>query len=698
MSIQFNSIVQHSLIKNQRKVLIPSPSLIESTTSSRQTAITLASDILQLGYVLSHDVIKKLCLCNAKDLAIFHTTLVDTLSTIIGNGVDYIPMYPNFPQQVMEMSAMESWLNAMIHYASQGTWIPVTFINERSDYHEDMNCIMLNFADVADVRTVADNIFNSSDSTTSDSVLFIKWILDNHNSIEYTVPKDIPYNETKCIIASHLLQCDQAYSHYIDTATDILRIVTCLSEGDVSLSELTHFKSLPRKLRRSLTLELERVINIEDINRHSGQWIKVFHCLHVGDYSQTVFDIASKFRNNEKIKTFNSSIERFIRDDQIISIVKLLKTRPGEYARRLDQLIRLTNGRHAFREIVLIGFVSIINHIPNRILCQLIGHFTSRSIDRTKMIVFPKGMVQKIQTIDCEHPAIEQHHIDFIVNNIKVELLERFSQLPPLGNVFISEDMKQCPIPSQMRSASTGKLQTARGTHIPCNTGNTLRLFLYWKGHVDVDLSATVHTSNLDICTSAWYGEQTDPDYGIYHSGDITDAPFGAAEFIDIDINKSLAKGARYVLLHIQLFSNGLLFSDLESVYTGWQIIDEPMSNQLFEPSQVQQKLDIQSQCRTVLPVVFDLKTRKIINIDLTLKDTGGFSGNNILSTTSVSENVLKSTIQSDNRMTIYDLLSLHAKARGRLCDSDEEADFTVGFNDDNLTPYDITTILGDYI
>ncbi|MCM2364742.1 MULTISPECIES: hypothetical protein [unclassified Pseudomonas] len=39
--------------------------------------------------------------------------------------------------------------------------------------------------------------------------------------------------------------------------------------------------------------------------------------------------------------------------------------------------------------------------------------------------------------------------------------------------------------------------------------------------------------------------------YGGYHSGDIVDAPKGASEFIDLDLDVLVKKGIRYVVTSI---------------------------------------------------------------------------------------------------------------------------------------------------
>src|SRR5207244_2582694 len=102
-----------------------------------------------------------------------------------------------------------------------------------------------------------------------------------------------------------------------------------------------------------------------------------------------------------------------------------------------------------------------------------------------------------------------------LINGIKKSLKERFAKLPSLGKVYLDPQLRECPVPSQQRSASKGLFSVARGTRLPFDsrenalgrlsncefgfssskTANTLRFFIYWIGQ-DIDLSASLHDAN----------------------------------------------------------------------------------------------------------------------------------------------------------------------------------------------------------
>ena len=91
---------------------------------------------------------------------------------------------------------------------------------------------------------------------------------------------------------------------------------------------------------------------------------------------------------------------------------------------------------------------------------------------------------------------------------------------------------------------------------------NVIRFFLWWKegkidgkatGRVDLDLSATIFRSNWKYMNHISYTNLKEAKLGCCHSGDITSAPKGASEFIDIDLEKVRAAGGRYAVSYTHL-------------------------------------------------------------------------------------------------------------------------------------------------
>jgi hypothetical protein len=257
--------------------------------------------------------------------------------------------YPNFPNQVLEMDKIELYSNAIIHYLTNGNWTQ-TYEKKVRQFKVEPNQTF----DVIDVITsfnefieLFHSILYSKDSITVKQQKFIEYILDKYD-FSYDIDK-ITHKEILAIVNG--INIKYNLNVKIDNATDILRLATYLSNGDITLSTNTKFKSFKRNIRRKLIVLLEEVINEEDIQRHRNKWIKLFHSLHVGEYrfAITTNIIASKIRENKKLETFNSKVEKYIKEKNT-KVFNLLKKRPTEFARRLNELFIVFNLYNLFNK------------------------------------------------------------------------------------------------------------------------------------------------------------------------------------------------------------------------------------------------------------------------------------------------------------------------------------------------------------
>ena len=523
----------------------------------------------------------------------------------------------------------------------------------------------------------------------------IVWFIDN---TKVPAVLEVPFKENLCFYAGEMLKRGGDISYCVDSVTDILRIATALNDGDISLSANTKFKSLPRKTRRLLTKAVEDVIlngsgnHNEDINRYRGKWTALFHNLHVGEYSDVVYQVAKKVRNNEKIVTFNSQVQGALDANDFPKLIELLTTRPGEFARRLDLLLRKFEEKDS---ITCRMFKSIVGSVNTRTLLQLYGHFKTRFKDTEKRVALPKGNIQKALLLEGQK-GLNNATVLKVQATIKTELARRWSDESDLGNVYVDPALRDCPVPTQMRSASEGLFQVARATRLPiAGDKNTLRFFVYWVGR-DVDLSATLHDENFKNVGHVSYTHLRSDKYESYHSGDIIDAPKGATEFIDITIDGALEAGARYVAMNVLSFSQ-IPFNEIKTCFVGWMTRAKPNSNEIFEAKTVEQKIDLVGETRNVVPVIFDLQERKAIWADMSTVMRSNYYGNNVESNRASIEQTTEALLSVENKVTLFELFSFHGQARGKLVETREEAD-TVFAWDGDVTPFDVSVINSDYI
>src|SRR5215475_3403561 len=99
-------------LRRRSKVLLPEG----SGATPLNVLASLQKNLEGLGFLLSQEVIERLKTLNPIQVDAFYQRLVKDLQAMVGAHRKFRPLYPNFPQQVMEMAEAELYLNAVMHY------------------------------------------------------------------------------------------------------------------------------------------------------------------------------------------------------------------------------------------------------------------------------------------------------------------------------------------------------------------------------------------------------------------------------------------------------------------------------------------------------------------------------------------------------------------------------------------------------
>ena len=675
---------------------------------------SILKNIERLGYTFSPTLIERLKTLSLDTLIAFENELGSDLKAMLGANVTYEPMYPNFPTQVMEMDEAELYLNAILHYF--GDWVGLRIMPK---YEKDARSPLLDKTDLTiielgseyDFKQICRNLLgaNSSLSETDkqDIESFVRLYSDQ---LETIVPNEIPHKENLAHIASLLFlfgpDIAQAetflYAHF-KTATDVLRLATALSDGDISLAKNTRFRNFKRVERRLLLGMLEQCDTItEDMLRYKTRWIRLGERLHPFEYKTRYPKCAAAFdviRNNKPFSTFNSRIEQALREGEIVQAAELLQKRPGELARRLDHLLRSSPDA----EPVISNFDAVVNQVSTPVLLQLLTHFKHRNDQSEWRIFFPKGHVGKAQAIENKLPPLDKKICDAVVALCTKALIARFKELPALGKVYLDEALSHFVVPFSQRSASKALRTLVRGSRLSFPKGKTIRFFLWWKegevngkhtGRVDIDLSAVMYDAQWRYVEHLSYTNLKSEKYQAAHSGDITSAPNGACEFIDLDIESVANYGGRYVVMSLLSYTQQP-FCDLPECYAGWMMRQHPKSGEIFEPKTVQDKIDLAADTRICIPVILDMVAQQVIWADLALTSTPYWQNN--VESNQKGMVLMGQALTSLVKPNLYELFDLHTTARGVITKEIEEAD-TVFSVKSGITPFDIDLIMSKFL
>lgn len=672
---------------------------------SNSVSNTFFANLHSLGYIPNADLYATVCKMNDEDIISLYKEVIPQIKNSIGVR-KYKPMYPNFPKQVIEASKEELFINALVHYWSDGQIIPDYEVEERFPLYEKTKVHTLGVWDENDLCLFFQRKMASAVAlSTTDKTSIADFLKEYGNAF---IPDEMPNKENKCFVLGNIFKADfpikdksAILKTHILTATDLLRVIVALSGGEVSLEgkiRIVNFARSERKIFLSILDGLKNKKNVlEDMKRYSNAWIIVGEKLHPGEYKKQfpnayhAFDVL----RNEKILTFNGEVAKTISKKDYVSAAKLLQSRPGEFARKLDFLLRESSISEGRKIIEL--FTTVADKVSVNILLQVRAHFGCRE-EKSLRVFFPKGNVAKCYFVENNVgeilPTISSDIVAVCTKAIQMQLTKKDA----LGKVYVSPELKTYTVPLVQRNASKSLHTISRGSRIklPENC-KTLRAFLWWKNcpdsRTDIDLSAQLVDENFKSCGALWYGNLT--GQGAYHSGDIVSAPKGACEFIDVNIETVKKNKAKYILFSANSFTQQP-FVALPECFIGFMSRENLNSGEIFEPKTVQHKIDITSNSKICVPFAFDIESMELIWLDMSNTVSRKARCNNI----NESRDILLTSFQGfveANYPNLYDLFCDNALARGTLVEDKEQADVVFDV-DEGVTPYDADVIMTEYV
>ena len=698
------------LLRRKHLVVIePNNAEYEQSKTENALVVSMMKNVQSLGFTFSKELFETLMHCGKDELKNFYTELIPELKALVGADVTYRPMYPNFPEQVAEASDVELFINAIVHYFTLGQLMPEYEKNERLPLIDVNKMTVLSIGNSEDLMKILTNLASSKTSISQQDKEDIITIIKATPDYAKYLPDTIPLKENvaligKLIIEEAPIKSAAPIKKYFKTATDVLRLVTAMSDGDISLAAKTKYRSLKRCERRIILDLLANCGNItEDLYRYQYEWIRVAEILHPFEYKYKKYNGVNKafntLRNEKKPLMFGGQVQAAILKKDMRTAATLLKERPGEFARQLDKVLRDSDNAN----YILNCFKDIATSISTPVLLQVRQHFIGRMAEqRTPVrVFFPKGNLARAMSIKNELPAIDATICKNVARICRDALIEQYKEKDFLGNVFVDEDFKHYLVPFSQRSASKAVKTIVRGSKVPVKEdASAVRAFIWWtnmddsknddywnNGRVDIDLSAAIFDENWNYLEHVSYTHLRSAKYKAYHSGDITNGGSvkgnGVAEFLDVDID-SVGKRGRYVVYQVYNYTSQK-FCDLTNCRFGWMEREDVNSGEIFEPTTVAMKMDLTAESTVAIPVIFDCVERKFIWCDLNLAmPCSNRGGNNIESNIS---GVIATcfAMANMNKANLYDLILLNAKARGNIVTDRNEADII--FSNDTTKP-----------
>jgi hypothetical protein len=548
-----------------------------------------------------------------------------------------------------------------------------------------------------------------------------------------SLPAAIPVRENIAHVFGTLLRhCGPALvmpaaAPYMNTATDVLRLVASYSGADPGLLPQTVSQELPvadarkkkqyrgmfvhsyydrissvrvpvevyrfkvaklgRPLRRAL-LEFMESLSPEsmtdDMLRHRSYWVWLGEFLHPAEYRHRFPNVASAFEIVRRKApdgsrapawlTYYGKLEAAINLSDANGMTALLLQRPGELARRFDHALRIAGDDMTAVEALLAGFARCAPKFSTPVLLTLYALLPTRGKQARSRVYWPKGSVVNGIFARDRRPVLAAEAIRRALSVVEKELLVRFEGKPGVGDFVIDEALKTIMVPFNERTASPAAIQLPRGSTVAIAPEKTIRLFLHWcepeKAHFDTDLDLSIgfYDANwqyVGVCS--YYQRVLQGHFGqiAVSAGDLTSAPYpnGASEFIDLDCVMAEKHGIRYAVAVVNNYS-GQAFEQLEHAFVGMMLRGDT-KGQHFDPRTVEMKFNLQGADGIFMPMVIDLETKSLHWLDVYSR--GKLEFNNVASSNNAITGICPTMIEyfaSGVRANMFDLPLLHAAAR----------------------------------
>jgi len=447
------------------------------------------------------------------------------------------------------------------------------------------------------------------------------------------------------------------------------------SDAALTLAKLEQANELKLKFTRAEcrkfatwinNLQMDSAKQCEIMHPKRGIWVRVIRALRLTEFAkrkgfENLAELLDLFYNKE-YEVWNGSVQHYKLKSDAENTFKLLKQRPGLFARSLFSTM-LWFGK----DITIQQFRKVMDQVPARLIFTL-NMYAEVYFDKNAMrSVKPLGGVSKKipankllnlyadEELITMQSMIQDLSLDLIMKNFEEAENEN-------KTIFIDAALKNIPIAIGDRSEHIQDLPSAlMGTRFPVE-GDTVRLFLQWgeglpAQHLDMDLSCKVaYEDKTEFCS---YSQLVIP--GCKHSGDIQKIPHmvGTAEYIDIDLKDLAERGAEYVSFTCNAYTSGELSPNL---IVGWMNSKSPMKiskkGVAYDPTAVQHQVRIkQSLTKGIIFGILDIQQREVIWLEMS------FDGQVVQNMNSIDVKTLLKKL--DAKFKIGTLLKLKAEVQG---------------------------------
>ncbi|MBI4944618.1 MAG: TerD family protein [Actinobacteria bacterium] len=413
-------------------------------------------------------------------------------------------------------------------------------------------------------------------------------------------PDQVPVRENRAVLNGIRLVLDRPLVA-TDTTTDVLRVACQVSGGDVSLATPTRFRGFRRAERRILLAALDEVVGaspgkLADVARHAERWKRLGERLHPHEYgrwphAQQVFAVA---RGERRVPGLAGRAETAVRSGAVGQAASVLSAAPGLLLRSADRLLRLAS--RAERAEVVDAVTGALGSASGRVLLGLREHVDNRLLPAPARVYV--GRSRRAWVEPDRRPALPADLVADLSARLDAEIAARLA--PSSRPLLVDPDVLDVALPLSGKASGAGFGVLPRGSRAIVR-GDVLCFFMYWRQtsrRTDYDLSVLLLDEQFHAAGQvSWTNYRHD---GVVHSGDITSAPDGATEFIDVPLDLV----ARVVVPQVNIYA-GESFEDVAESLFGYQTRTRDQGGPPFDARTVRMTSQLRGAGRVALPMAF---------------------------------------------------------------------------------------------
>lgn len=295
--------------------------------------------------------------------------------------------------------------------------------------------------------------------------------------------------------------------------------------------------------------------------------------------------------------------------------------------RRFDKLYRMAI-EQGKEQTVLDAMSEVSAKAGIATVTGTVGNIEMRDHDEEERYFKGKTGVT-VRTTDKNRKGFTKEQIEKAAEIAMKGMSEKFACKEPIGKVFMSDSLTDVKIPADVRDNSGAVGSMTSGSKMPiADDWNKMRFFTSWtnmepekdsygwdNGRIDIDLTVAFCDKDMNIVQfCGWNGAKHGE--GFVYSGDVQDGGDingeGAAEYVDLDLEKLKADGVAYVIPQVNSYIGQKFFNQPHTYFGVMKRTDKDMGK-LFEPAAVVNKFILDADARQASMYVIDINNREIL-------------------------------------------------------------------------------------